>query len=75
MAVVIVFLVFGNLPLDFFRSLSPYLFTTYMNLWQRFLDDPIPWGNIIRSAILLALHNLGLFLIALVLYRRKDIKS
>jgi len=75
MAVVIVFLVFGNLPLDFFRNFSPYLFTTYMNLWQRFLDDPIPWGNITRSAILLALHNMGLFLIALVLYRRKDIKS
>jgi ABC-2 type transport system permease protein len=75
MAVVIVLLVFGNLPLDFFRKFSPYLFTAHMNLWQRFLDDPIPWGNITRSAVFLALHNMGLFLIALVLYRRKDIKS
>ena len=75
MAVVIVFLVFGNLPLDFFRNLSPYLFTSYMNLWQRSLDVPIPWGSIARSALILGLHNAGLFLIALMIYRRKDIKS
>jgi ABC-2 type transport system permease protein len=75
MAVVIVFLAFGNLPLDFFRSLSPYLFTTYMNFWQRTLDVPISWGSIARSAIILGLHNIGLFLIALIIYRRKDIKS
>jgi ABC-2 type transport system permease protein len=75
MAVVIAFLVFGNLPLDFFRNLSPYLFTTYMNLWQRSFDIPIPWSSIARSAIILGLHNIGLFLIALIIYRRKDIKS
>ena len=75
MAVVIAFLVFGNLPLDFFRNLSPYLFTSYMNLWQRFLDVPIPWGSIAGSAAILGLHNMGLFLIALMIYRRKDIKS
>jgi ABC-2 type transport system permease protein len=75
MAVVIAFLVFGNLPLDFFRDLSPYLFTTYMNVWQLSFDIPIPWESIGRSAIILGLHNIGLFLIALIIYRRKDIKS
>ena len=64
MAVVIVFLVLGNFPFDFFRMLSPYLFTTYMIFWQRFLDDPIPWQEIARSALILGLHNIGLFLIA-----------
>jgi ABC-2 type transport system permease protein len=75
MAVVIVFLVLGNLPIDFFRNLKPYFFTTYMNLWQRFLDIPIPWQEIVRSTIILGLHNIGLFLIALITYQRKDIKS
>ena len=76
MAVVIVFLVLGNLPLDFFRTLKPYLFTTYMiNLWQQFLNIPIPWPEIWRSAIILGLHNAGLFLIALFVFKRKDIKS
>jgi ABC-2 type transport system permease protein len=76
MAVVIVFLVLGNLPLDFFRTLKPYLFTTYMvNLWQQFLNVPIPWAEIGGSAIILGLHNAGLFLIAFFVFKRKDIKS
>jgi ABC-2 type transport system permease protein len=75
MAVVVVFFVLGNFPFDFFRSLNPYFFTTYMNVWQRFLDEPIPWQEIARSGTILGLHSLVLFLIALVVYRRKDIKS
>jgi len=74
-AVVIVFLLFGNLPFDFFQSLKPYLFTTYMNLWQRFLDVPISWRDIGNSALILGLHNIGLFIIALIIYSRKDIKT
>jgi ABC-2 type transport system permease protein len=75
MVVVIVFLVIGNFPFDFFHSLKPYLFTTYMVFWQRFLDDPIPWQEIARSAAFLGLHSIGLFFIASVAYGRKDIKS
>jgi len=75
MAVVIVFFVIGNFPFDFFRSISPYLFTTYMIFWQQFLDDPIPWQEIAKSAMILSFHNIGLFLIAFVAYNRKDVKS
>jgi ABC-type transport system involved in multi-copper enzyme maturation permease subunit len=46
-----------------------------MIFWQRFLDDPIPWQEIGRSALILGLHNIGLFLIAFVVFTRKDIKS
>ncbi len=75
MAVVIVFLVLGNFPFDFFRMLSPYLFTTYMVFWQKFFDNPIPWKEIVKSALILGLHNIGLFLIAFVVFTRKDVKS
>ena len=75
MAVVVVFLVIGNFPFDFFRSLKPYLFTTYMVFWQQFLDDPIPWQEIAKSATILGLHSLGLFFIAFGAYARKDIKT
>jgi ABC-2 type transport system permease protein len=75
MGVVIVFLVLGNFPFDFFRAISPYLFTTYMTFWQRFLDHPIPWQEIAKSALIVGLHSIGLFLIAFVAYNRKDIKS
>ena len=75
MAVVIVFLVIGNFPFDFFRTLKPYLFTTYMVFWQLFLDDPISWQEIAKSATIIGLHSLGLFFIAFAAYARKDIKS
>jgi ABC-2 type transport system permease protein len=75
MAVVIVFLVLGNFPFDFFRLLSPYLFTTYMVFWQRLFDQPIPWQEIVRSAVILGLHSVGLFSIAFIVFNRKDIKS
>jgi ABC-2 type transport system permease protein len=75
MAVVICFLIFGNLPLDFFRHLRPFFFTTHMLLWQGFLDRSISWWEIGTSALILGLHNAALFLIASVIYRRKDITS
>ena len=75
MAVVIIFIVLGNFPFDFFKSLTPYLFTTYMNIWQRFFDNPIPWQEIMHSSAILGLHSVTLFLIAFIVYRRKDIKS
>ncbi len=75
MALVIVFFVLGNFPFDFFRAINPYLFTTYMIFWQRFLDHPIPWLEITKSALILGLHSIGLFLIAFITYNRKDIKS
>jgi ABC-2 type transport system permease protein len=75
MAVVIIFIVIGNFPFDAFKVLHPYLFTTYMNIWQQFLDNPIPWQEIGRSGTILGLHSIILFLISLVVYRRKEIKS
>lgn len=75
MAIVIVFYVVGNFPFDFFRMLNPYLFTTYMVFWQRFLDHPIPWLEIGKSAAVLGFHSMGLFLIAFAIFNRKDIKS
>lgn len=75
MAIVITFFVLGNFPFDFFQTMKPYLFTTYMSFWQQFLDEPVPWQAIFRSAIILGFHNIGLFLAALLAYQRKDIKS
>jgi ABC-2 type transport system permease protein len=75
MAVVICFLIFGNLPLDFFRHLKPFFFTTHMLLWQGFFDRSIQWLAIGQSALILGMHNAALFFIASLIYRRKDIKS
>ena len=43
MAVIIVLLVVSSLPVDLFEGIRPYLFTTYLNVWQQALMQPIDW--------------------------------
>lgn len=75
MAVVITFLIFGNLPLEFSRQLRPFLFTTHMMLWQGFFGSAIRWQQIASSALIIGLHDIIFFLIASLIYKRKDITS
>ncbi|HEY9166736.1 MAG TPA: ABC transporter permease subunit [Candidatus Kryptonia bacterium] len=75
MAIVVVFFVLGNLPFDFVDAIKPYLFTTYMNIWQLFLDDPINWGEISKYTLALLGHDVLFFGVAYLVFVRKDIKS
>ncbi len=75
MAIIIVFIIFSGLDVDFFRELRPYLFTTYMNTWKELFRDPVDLGEVIRSSLVLAGHIVGLFGITLYLFNRKDIVS
>ncbi len=75
MAVIITFLVMSNLQIDFFQSLKPYLFTTYINVWTKIFEDPVPWSSIVESsAALLGFSGLFVF-IAWWIFIRKDITS
>jgi ABC-2 type transport system permease protein len=75
MAVVIIFLIVGNLPFESLESIRPYLFTTYMNVWQLLLDDPIDWGNVAKYTLALLGHDVLFFGISYFVFLRKDIKS
>ncbi len=75
MAIVVIFFVIGNLPFDFLESLRPYLFTTYMNIWQLFLDDPINWQEVGKYALALLGYDVLFFGAAFFVFLRKDIKS
>ena len=75
MAVVVVFFVIGNLPFDSLEPLRPYLFTTYMGIWQLFLDDPINWSEVGKYVLALAVHDALFFGISYFVFIRKDIKS
>jgi ABC-2 type transport system permease protein len=75
MAVVIIFLIVGNLPFESLEAIRPYLFTTYMNIWQLLLDEPINWSEVGKYALALLGHD-ALFLgISYFVFVRKDIKS
>jgi ABC-2 type transport system permease protein len=73
MAVIIIFLILSNLPVDFLTGLRPYFFTTYMNQWAEFFNDPIDYGEIINSASVLIAHIVGLYLVTTFLFLKKDI--
>ncbi|HZG00957.1 MAG TPA: ABC transporter permease [Chitinophagales bacterium] len=73
MGVVIAFTVFTTLDVSIFRIMKPFLFTSYMGEWKSFFDFEPDYGKIIRSASVLAAHVVGLFLLTLLWFRRKDI--
>lgn len=75
MAVIIVFLVISNVPVDIFTSLKPYLFTTYLDLWQKMFADPIPWDEIRHSVYALGAFSVGFYLVTWYIFLRKDILS
>jgi ABC-2 type transport system permease protein len=75
MAVIIVFYVISNIPFDLFSSIRPFLFTTYMNLWQKTLEVPIPWGEITASVAALGAFSVGFYLATWYIFLRKDILS
>jgi len=75
MAVIIVFLIVSNIPVELFESLKPYLFTTYFTVWQKAFEQPIPWETIIEHAGILAAFCVGFYAVTWYIFVRKDILS
>jgi ABC-2 type transport system permease protein len=75
MAVIIVFLIVSNLPVDAFEGVRPWLFTTYLTVWQQAFDQPVLWGEIGLSVAKLCAFSVGFYLIAWYIFVRKDILS
>ncbi len=75
MSIVIGFFIIGSLPYSFFEAMRPYLFTTYMNVWQKAFTEPVAWQDILQWIAYLGSYCLGLFLITWYLFTKKDILS
>jgi ABC-2 type transport system permease protein len=75
MSVIIVFYIISNVPVDLFTSMKPYLFTTYLNVWSKVLEEPIPWGEVLNSTAILGAFNIGFFLLTWYIFAKKDILS
>ncbi|MGA9121068.1 MAG: ABC transporter permease subunit [Bacteroidota bacterium] len=75
MAIIIVFLIIGNIPITIFETVKPYLFTTHFSLWQRAMDDVIPWDEVLRSAGMLVAYTVGFTALSWTVFARKDILS
>lgn len=75
MAVIIVFLVISNIPVSLFAAIKPFLFTTYFNVWQHALEQPVPWDKIASSVASLGAFSALFYLTTWFYFARKDILS
>jgi ABC-2 type transport system permease protein len=75
MSVIIVFYVIAGIPVDLFKSIRPYLFTSYLNIWQKAIEQPISWPDIARSALILGGFAVGFYGAAWYIFVKKDILS
>jgi len=75
MALFIFVLMVSTLPLDVFKHVQPYLFTTYFSNWEQAFYDPIPWTDLFRGFGLIASNIIFFLGTAFIIFRRKDILS
>ena len=73
MAIIIVFAIISAIPIDFFQTIKPYLFTNYLFSWRLFFDDSLNYVEIIKSLSVLLCHILVLFGITAYIFEKKDI--
>lgn len=75
MALIIIFIVLSALPIEALEPIKPYLFTNHMWQWRDFFADPIDYGAIVESALVLIGHIVVLFGLTTYIFKRKDILS
>ncbi len=73
MAIIMVGLAVATLPFDIFDSIKPWLFTSYLNIWEKAFYLPIPWGGIGFDLTVLGGHVAVFIAISLLVFQRKDI--
>lgn len=73
MAIIIVFAIISAIPIDFFQTIKPYLFTNYLFSWRLFFDDSLNYIEIIKAISVLLGHIVVLFGITAYIFEKKDI--
>lgn len=75
MGVLIVLLIVSVMPLEFFQAIRPYLFTSYIDIWQKVFADPVLWPQIWEGFAWLGGYSAAMVLGAWLIFVRKDILS
>jgi ABC-2 type transport system permease protein len=74
--ILFVLLILSQIPVPTFQRMSKYLFTQYMiTPLDKIMADPIPWREVGMSALWLACYIVGLGLLALLIFRRRDVRT
>ena len=75
MSIIIIGLAISNIPIDIFEKISPYIFTSYFDIWAKAFFDPIPWKDIGNDVIVLTSYTLVFIIISIIHFIRKDIST
>ena len=75
MSIIIVFTILTSMDLPLFNAMRPYIFTSHMLGWKGFLDNPINYTSVLRSAGILLLHIVIFTSSAIVIFKHKDVLS
>ncbi len=75
MGVLIVFLIVTVMPLEVFVAIRPYLFTMYINIWQKVFADPVSWEGIWEGIAWLGAYSAAMVGGAWLIFVRKDVLS
>lgn len=75
MVVIIFFTILSALNVELFNIMKKYFFTTYMNNWKLFFEEPYNTSKIYKSIIVLSVHIIAFFSITLFFFKKKDIQS
>jgi ABC-2 type transport system permease protein len=75
LAVIIVFSIVSNFSIGIFEPIKPFLFTSYLNGWMLFFDDPVDWSKVFIYAMVMILHITAFFAAALFIFQKKDITT
>jgi ABC-2 type transport system permease protein len=75
MAVIIVFLLMTNIPISLFATIRPYLFTTYLDVWQEVLEYKVQWSTLALHVSYLAAYSIGFYIATWYIFVKKDVLS
>jgi ABC-2 type transport system permease protein len=63
------------MPVEFFEVLRKFLFTRYIDMWQKVFLDPVPWNEIGNGIAFMGAWSAALVLSAWGFFVRRDILS
>jgi ABC-2 type transport system permease protein len=75
MSIIILFTILSSMDLPLFKAIKPFLFTSHMLGWKGFLDDPIDYKSVIKSAGILIIHITLFVSAAIIIFKKKDVLS
>jgi ABC-2 type transport system permease protein len=74
-AILILFLILGNLPFEFFESIKPYLFTSYLDIWRLAFHSPIDTEEMMRQSGKLSVFFVVFTTSAWIIFKKKNVLS